>query len=286
MKKLLSIIGVLGIVSQCLAANYTVSSFIKPPIISFVISNNVGVTNLDSIAAQNGGGGSPQTNSAGNVTNLPSMGWMWATSQPPVTVNGVLLPGSLMIITNATPVNPGTNANGQVTNGWVVVTNSTVNFLQDVPVEASWPGGPVDDQSLPGAAGSTNIAGTLIFRSVANFFQVKGSSAAGSNIVTAIFCPVYIDPTVPAQNSFALQKYEPWDLSYPVVPSFSVVYTNSAGVDAAATSADPTIPTVYTYPLPRYLLKGANALRLRSVTAGGSTNAVWMTTIAFGRWMP
>jgi len=279
MKKLLFVVGLCGTMHVS-AANYTLSSFLRQPVVSIVISNAVGITNLDTIAQNGFGGAAPQTNSLGQVTNVVTKGWLWYTSAPPVSVGGVFLPGTLVIVTNNTPVNPGTNSSGVVTNGINVITNSTFNLFQDVSIE------PPDavkygDPSKPGAANITNILGTLVVKSYPNLFNVTGSANAGSNIVNLVFTPIVID-TSPLNQG---QKYEASDLAFAAVPSFTVTYTNSPNV-LGTSSADPTVPTVFTFPVPQYLMGGANGLRLRSVYSGNTTNAVWIGTIALGHWTP
>jgi len=291
MKKLLSIAALVGLCLTTNAGNYIVSSFLKQSVLSIFVSNNVAWTNLESITQNGFGGAAPQTNSSGVVTNsVVARGWNWYTNAIPVLVgagtNASYLPGILTIITNNTPVNPGTNSQGLATNGIIILTNSTFSVFQDVPIEPSAVTSSRFWDTIPGAAGLTNEIGTLFIRSWPNLYNVVGSANAGSNMVNVTFTPVLIDESAPVQGSSRPTKWEPTDLAIGASgASFTVTYTNSAGV-LGTSSADPTLPTVFAIPLPAYLMRGANGLRCTKVYSGNTTNGLWIDTIALGHYMP
>lgn len=250
MKKLLSLL--LATVSfTAIAGDWKSQSFINPTVVSLAVSNNFGVTNLDYINqnALQGAGATP-TNYTG----------VWYTSSPPVYVSSVLQPGTLIVVTNAALVN-NTNA------GYSVATNVTLNLLGDVslgPDQAS-----SDQQGLPGAAGPTNIAGIISIRSQGNTLFTSGTAGGGSNTVTLIFTPIG-DPTLGEPTDGAVSGGG-------AANNIQLTYTNQAGVIA---------PTIYQFPVPRWKVAECKALRLRSITPGPSTNAIWIQCVTFSRWIP
>jgi hypothetical protein len=273
MKKILLTLAGLVTLSAS-ASDYKTYSFVNPQIVSFIVSNTVAVTNLNSIAAGGFVGASTaQTNGQGQLTNVLTGAYLQYTSSPPVLINGSTPAlGTLVVITNNTPLNTGTNAQGVVTNGILITTNNTVNFLSHVPIESGM--SVPDEQSKPGAAGNTNICGLITIRSYANFY---GETGNGSNTVSVVFVPIMID----AKGV----TYEPSDASHATPYAFTLTYTNNAGV-LGTSSSDQYLPTVFQYQLPRYLVSGFNGLRCRSVSSGASPNGVWISDIKFTRWSP
>jgi hypothetical protein len=294
--KLLALLVALLAVDAVEAAQFNVYSFFNPNVTSVVISNNVGITNLNYIS-QNLLQGLYQlgTNTAGTginapiATNYAALSGTMYTSSVPVQWFGQVYPGTFTVLTNNTVASTAnTNDVAFVT----VTTNNQFNFFQDVPLPQDQYNGLVTDSGQPGAAGQTNSIGYIQF--VTQPFSLTGSGAVGngSNIVTAIFSPIAVmqqpnpngaPSTVNGGGAIPglTPALEPTDLAQPngVAPYLVVSFTNQISVTLNA-------PTVATFAVPRWKFPGARGIRLRALYSGTSTNAVCVNSITYQNWVP
>src|SRR6266704_5314627 len=136
MKKLLFSLMLAVLAERSEAAQFTVQSFFNPAVTSIIISNNVGVTNLNYIA-QNMLQGLYQitTNSAGTAilgsiaTNCGALSGTMYTDSVPVVWFGQTYPGTFTVLTNAaTAASLNTNEVRYIK----MTTNNQFNFFQDV----------------------------------------------------------------------------------------------------------------------------------------------------------
>lgn len=270
-------------------AQFTTTSFLNPNVTSVVISNNVGITNLNYIA-QNLLQGLYQlgTNTAGTginaaiATNYGALSGTSYTDSVPVQWFGQTYPGTYTILTNNTvAASLSTNDVKYVT----VTTNNQFNFFQDVPIPQDYYSALLTDAGLPGAAGNTNSIGYI--QIVSQPFSMTGSGAVGngSNIVSAIFSPIAV-LTVPQPGGGQpipglTPALEPTDLAQPsgAVPYIVVTYTNQISVTLNA-------PTVANFAVPRWKFPGARGIRLRALYCGTSTNAICVNSVTFNTWTP
>jgi len=295
MKKLF-LLSTLAIGLSAQGALFTVTSFFNPNVTSVVISNNVGITNLNYIS-QNILQGLYQlgTNTAGTGINAPiatNYGLLqgtYYTNSSPVSWFGQVYPGSLVIMTNnAVAAASSTNDILYTT----ITTNNQFNFFQDVPLPQDEYNGLVTDSGRPGAATSTNSIGYIQF--VSQPFSMTGSGAVGngSNIVTAIFTPIAVLQTpnpggapssVNGGGSIPgfVSGLEATDGAQPIgVEAYLVVsYTNQISVGVNA-------PTVANFAVPRWNFPGARGIRLRALYSGTSTNSICVNSITYQNWTP
>lgn len=271
-------------------ATFTIGSFFNPTVSSIIISNNVGVTNLNYIA-QNILQGQYQltTNTAGTAilasiaTNFCGglCGTMY-TDSVPVTWFGQTYPGTFTILTNQAVAAAASTNDVK----WVTInTNNQFNFFQDLPLPQDFYNGLVTDAATPGAAGNTNSIAYIQF--VSQPFSLTGSGAVGngSNIVTAIFSPLASLTSPNPGNGGPIPGFvpalEPTDTAQPggLPPYIVVSYTNQISVTVNA-------PTVANFPVPRWKFPGARGIRLRALYSGTSTNAVAVNSITMQTWTP
>lgn len=288
MKKFL-LVSLLAIGLSAESATFTIGSFLSPNVTSVIISNNVGITNLNYIS-QNILQGQYQitTNLAGTAilgniaTNYGLLSGTMYTDSVPVTWFGQTYPGTFTVLTNNTVASTlNTNDVKYVT----VNTNNQFNFFQDLPLPQDFYNGLVTDSGQPGAAGQTNTIAYIQF--VSQPFSLTGSGAVGngSNIVTAIFVPIASLSSPNPGNGGPIPGFvpdlEPTDLAQPnsVTPYLVVSYTNQISVTVNA-------PTVANFAVPRWKFPGARGIRLRALYSGTSTNAIAVNSITMQTWVP
>jgi len=288
MKKLLFSLTLAVLAERSEAAQFTVQSFFNPAVTSVIISNNVGVTNLNYIAQNmlqglyqittNGAGtailGSIATNYCGALS-----GTMY-TDSVPVVWFGQTYPGTFTVLTNAAvAASANTNDVRYVT----ITTNNQFNLFQDVLLPQDF-FNTLGESGLPGVAVATNSIGYL--QVVSQPFSLTGSGATGngSNIVSLILSPI---AAVSASNPGGVNAIpgfvpdlEPTDAAQPdtVVPYLVVTYTNQISLLNA--------PTVANFAVPRWKFRGARGLRLRALYSGTSTNAISVNSVTLQTWTP
>lgn len=295
MKKVLLLFAILPLMfsTPTKAANYQIQSFLNPNVSSIIVSNNIGVTNLNYIA-QNLLQGVYQlgTNNAGTSINA-AIATNWCASFP-------------FMFSNATPVSW---YGQQYSASWVIMTNasaiasslSTNDVLYYLPATNTYPANlncfadvilPTDNNlTAPvfgiGAAGQTNAVGMLQIVSQ-QFTQYGYGTGAGSNIVNLSFVGLPNPPSSANPSGFLgsnIPGYtaglEPTDGAVSGgagVNLFTVTYTNQISTVGA--------PTVVQVPVPLWKFAGDRALRLRWVYTGSSTNAIAINSITFSDWTP
>jgi len=288
MKKLITLLTIAGAVIAH-GASFTIGSFFNPNVTSVVISNNVGITNLNYIAQNilqgqyqlgtNGAG----TSILGNIaTNLGTLNGTQYTDSVPVMWFGQTYPGTFVCLTNNTvAATLSTNDVKYVT----ITTNNQFNFFQDLPLPQDQFNALVTDSGKPGASGMTNSIGYL--QIVSQPFSLTGSGAVGngSNIVSCIFEPLASLTSPNPGNGGPIPGFVPalgaTDLAQPnaVPPYWVVTYTNQISVSVNA-------PTVANIAIPRWYFPGARGIRLRALYSGTSTNAICVNSITLQTWTP
>ncbi len=286
MKKLLFSLVLAGATAAS-GAQFTVQSFFNPAVTSIIISNNVGVTNLNYIAQNmlqglyqittNSAGtailGSIATNYCGSLT-----GTMY-TDSVPVVWFGQTYPGTYTILTNqAVAASANTNDVRFVT----ITTNNQFNLFQDVLLPQDF-FNTLGESGQPGAASTTNAIGYL--QVVSQAFSLYGAATGhGSNIVNLILVPL---ASVGANNPGGVNSIpgfvpdlESTDAAQPDGQTQTMVisYTNQISLLSA--------PTVANIALPRWKFRGARGLRLRALYSGTSTNAISVNSVTLQTWTP
>jgi hypothetical protein len=266
---------------------YTIQSLLNGgQVSSLVVSNGVGVTNLNYIALnQLQGLYQIGTNSLGTGFNAPiatnSVGAgtsLMYTNATPVSWYGITYPGTFVALTN--------NTAGTATNDvsyTVITTNNQFNFFQDANLPEDY-FQTFGSSGQPGAASDTNSIGLL--QVVSQPFSLYGQAAGGgSNIVNLILEPIAhirgVNPGSTPGSSYIpgfTPGLSPTDAAFTGGYNYTVTYTNQISTAS--------VPTVYQVPLPRWKFQGASGLRLRAIYAGSSTNAVCIQSVTLQTWTP
>lgn len=230
-------------------------SFLNPKVVSFLVTNNVGATNITTISQ----GATPYGNTNYSLSAAaqftytnnapywsPTYSNVWYYAGLPQTNSGGVIPGYMCIdvvsnITSSLGLPPVTAANPAL-----VFTNDPLNMFADVPLDSILPNFEPLAQGT-GAAG-TNILGVLQFQTQ----NYNGSS----NNITVVFVPVPDGTNEITSTGSGLAG------GFATLAPFTIVFTNQVATTAQSIAA---------VQLPQNLVYGSRALRVRSVSGTGGT---------------
>lgn len=266
-----AIAAVVGLALTAHAGDFKALSFLNPGISAVMLTNNIGVTNMDSIVLE-----------LGNhlTTNYTLLTGLYYTNNQPIqiacsnnyyTTRGgatglstqtvASLPGLLVMVTNNAPSQAAqygslfatvTNAQGAVYAKFS--TNDVQNMFTDIDVPP--------DVNLSQV---TNVAmGTISFTTVA-----AGSSGAGSNNIAYTLVPLWDG----INEETATNQW--------IVGTF----TNQSTLVTSTGVTPYFLPNTYHFQVPSTYV-GCKKLRLRSMTATGTANPVWLIGAKYNGWRP
>jgi hypothetical protein len=272
MKKVLTLLAMLGLAASVNAGQFKSYSFFNNNVSSIMVSNNIGATNLLSQLLNVG----PhwQTNTiGGNAVNYAytngvpfnaSVSNNYYNAQSLLATQTTANIIGTMIVDTKTNISSTWSYTGTL--GISARTNDNQNMFADVPLntDANFSNPPFNQSQ------NTNILGTITVTSIGDTVFTSGTAGGGSNIVNLIFVPV-------------------WDgvhESTVGTDAFKCTYTNQSTVLSLSSVPPFYLPNTFTFQVSAAQFAGCAALRLKSITTGTSTNAIWIQGVTFNDWVP